>query len=132
MKNFILTGIFIIGVLAPAVVIILLTPTPTASDDLQPRQGAVVIVFDDDAELPPPVISYDFSEGHIPSTQFVALDRQTYSDGALAIKVTLPYLVHPQFWSALLQEIPTVPDWLPIMTSVRAEQQVNTATVVGS
>ncbi len=122
MKNFILTGIFIVGVAIPVLAIVVLSPAPTINSQ-QPRQSAVVMVFDDEAAVPPPVISYDFSNGHIPSTQFVALDRHTYSDGALAIKVMLPYMVHPQFWTDVFKEMPTVPDWLPVMTSVRSENR---------
>lgn len=117
MKNFILACIFIMGVALPVIVILTLSPDQEADTDVTDVQLASSMnIFADDFDIPPPIISYDFSNGQIPNTQFVALKRDAYSDGALAVTISLPYAIHPQFWADLLKSLPTVPSWLPIMT----------------
>ena len=105
MKNFILTSIFAIGVLLPVLAIIMLSPNPQTTAQ-SANQAAIVGFAADEFEPNPPVISYDFSRGHIPSAQFMALTRETHSDGAVSIHIILPYLIHPDFWVEMFRKLP--------------------------
>lgn len=115
-KNTVLTIIFILGILVPVAAILAFAPTPQPEDIPAEFKGASVINFPVDySEPPPPIISYDFSDGAIPSAQFMAIERNTYSDGAVSIHITLPAFLHPEYWANMIRKMPLVPKWLPIM-----------------